>query len=173
MITRTHLHLLNSAIVLPLLLAGCVTAPAPLGETYSATYVGDRQSLALKEVVLTVMLQEETNPHLQNLHVGLEAIVNPKDLSLASTYEVTGIIRRLEPRIRSRLSELVAVGKLVSFQTLPGLKQEIARAAHSTFSASYSKWTKATAFDVQIVVASYYLTDLSVGAQPGNRAGWW
>ena len=152
---------------------GCVTVPSPEGQTYSATYIGDRVSFALDELVLTVDLPQKTgDAELKNLHVRLDAVVNPKDLSIGSIYEVTDIIRRLEPRMRARVAELVPVGTRVSLQSLTDLKSDIAREAHSTFIASYSKWTKAPAFDVQIVVASFHLTDLSVGA-PARIRSWW
>lgn len=155
-----------------MLFSGCMTAPAPQGQTYSASYIGDRESVALDEIVLTVSLGQSSTADLRNLHVRLDAVVNPKDLALASIYEVAGIIHRLEPRIRARISDLVPVGKPLTIESLPSLKQEIAREAHTAFAASYAKWTKAPAFEVQVVVASFYLTDLSVGA-PAKARSWW
>jgi len=156
----------------PLFLGGCVTSPAPQGQTYTAGYVGDRDALAMDEMVFTVNLVQNQSRGLHNLHVRLDAVVNPKDVSLSSSYDVTGIIRRVEPRIQARLADLLPPGKTVSLQELPAIKDEIAREASATFLASYSKWTKASAYDVQIVVAAFYLTDLSVGLPAKTRSFW-
>jgi hypothetical protein len=44
--------------------------------------------------------------------------------------------------------------------------------AQSVFDKEYSKWSKASYFDVKIAITSLYLTDLSVGKAPTPRR-WW
>lgn len=154
-------------------ITGCVTTPAPQGQTYSAGYVGDRSSLPLSGQVFTIRVQDGPTSELRNLHVQLEVNINPKSVSLTPEYEVGGIIRRLEPRIKARLNDYVPLGKPISLQALPGLKDEIVREAQATLLASYSKWKKAADFDVQVVATGFHLTDLSAGTPVTGTRGWW
>lgn len=149
-----------------------MTTPAPQGQTYSASYVGDRASIPLNEIVLTVKLADGNGYSLQNVHAQFDAIVNPKDLAVASVYEVNDIVRRLEPRIRARVTDLGPVGKPMIFQELSAMEEQIAQTAATTFSEAYSRWAKAQAFDVQIVVALFYLTDLLMGSSARSRFNW-
>jgi hypothetical protein len=163
-------------LVLPLGLAGCITMPAPQGQTSKAHYIGDRAMLELDEMVFTVNVQDTlpaTAPY-QNLHVRFTAVINPKATTTAgSLYEVDDIVGRLQPRIRARVVEIVPIGHPVAVQSLESLKTTITQEARNTFRNSFAKWKHADDFDVQLVVASYYLTDLSVGPAPQTRRSWW
>lgn len=163
-------------LVLSLGLAGCITTPAPQGQTSKAHYIGDRAMLELDEMVFTVNLQDDlpaTSPY-QNLHVRFTAVINPKATTTAgSLYEVDDIVGRLQPRIRARVVEIVPIGHPVAVQSLESLKTTITQEAQAAFRSSFAKWKHADDFDVQLVVASYYLTDLSVGPAPQTRRGWW
>lgn len=158
--------------LLILSLSGCVTMPAPQGQTYSAGYVGDRNSLSLSEQVFTVRVIDGAS-ELRNLHVNIEVFINPKNVSLSSEYEFTGIIRRLEPRVKAHLGDFVPVGKQVTIQSLVELKNEIAREARNTFAASYSKWKHSADFDLQVVVTDFYLSDLSLGSPATAKRTFW
>lgn len=159
--------------VLAISITGCVTTPAPQGQTYSAGYVGDRDSLPLGEQVFTIRVLEGPISELRNLHVRLEVVINPRSVSLSSEYEVGGIIRRLEPRVKARLADYVPLGQPLSIQALAGLKEGMAREAQTTLLASYSKWKKAADYDVQVVVTGFHLTDLSAGTPATTTRGWW
>jgi len=154
-------------------LIGCVTTPAPQGQAYSAAYVGDRSSLSLGEQVFTVRLADGPTSELRNLHVRLEVLINPRTVSLTSEYDVDGIIRRLDPRIKAKLADFLPPGKSITINSLPALKDEIVREAQTTLLASYSKWKKASDYEVQVVATGFHLTDLSVGTPPVATRGWW
>src|SRR5689334_10397174 len=98
--TPTFVVLFSLAGAATLFTTGCVTTPPPQRQTHSAGYVGDWESLPLGETVLTLSVSHGSSSALYNLHVRLGALVNPKDVSVASSYsyDVTGIIQRLEPR---------------------------------------------------------------------------
>jgi hypothetical protein len=160
--------------LLSLGLVGCVTGPAPQDQTLSAHYVGDRMTLEMEEIVFTVGVSENTPASsYQNLHVRLSAVVNPKAATGISLYDVNGIVSRLQPRIRAHLIETFPLGRSVPLPSLQWLKGRITQEAQSIFNQHFAKWKHASAFDVQLVVSSYYLTDLSVGPAPQNRPGWW
>lgn len=132
--------------------------------------------LELDEMVFTVNLQDDqpTTAHYQNLHVRFTAVINVKATTTADVlYDVDYIVGRLQPRIRARLVEVMPIGHSVSVQALESLKGTIIKEAQATFGNAFAKWKYADDFDVRLVVASYYLTDLSVGAASQTRRGWW
>ena len=155
------------------LLAGCVTTPTPTGQASSAYKVGDRSSLSLGEQVFTIRLADGPTSELRNLHVRLEVLINPRSVSLSSEYDVDGIIRRLDPRIKAKLADYLATGKSIPINGLARLKEEIVQQAQTTLLASYSRWKKADDYEVQVVATGFYLTDLSVGTPAATARGWW
>lgn len=163
------------SLLLPIVVAtGCITTPAPQGDTLKAHYVGDRYAVELNEMVFTVALFEApAGDTFRNLHIELNAIINPKAATGVSLYEVSDIISRLQPRLRARLVEIMPVGRPVSTQNLTNLRESLTQEARAAFDEAFSKWKHARAFDVQLVVDAFYLTDLSSGATPANRRGWW
>lgn len=110
---------------------------------------------------------------LLNLHIGLGAIVNPKKQTLSNPHEVVGIVRRLEPRIDSRLVNSLADGESISADRLRSLQREITALAQSAFNDAFAKWSKAADYEVEIVVTSFYFTDLSVGRVKQERRWLW
>jgi len=122
------------------------------------------------ETVVSVRVPEEANK-LYNLHVGLGAIINPRDFSLAKTYDVADIVRRQQARINAQILDLVTSKGRVSTDALLDLKREIVKTAQDVFSQAYIRWSHAKDFEVQIVVTTFYLTDLS-GGGAGQRHAW-
>ncbi len=160
--------------LLSLGLVGCVTVPAPRDQTLSASYIGDRMTLEMEEIVFTVGVSENTPASsYQNLHVRLSAVVNPKAATGVSLYDINDIFSRLQPRIRAHLIETFPIGRAVPMSSLQWLQGRITQEAQTVFNQHFAKWKHASAFEVQLVVSSYYLTDLSVGPAPQNRRGWW
>jgi hypothetical protein len=154
------------------ILGGCINAPRTETATHSASYVGDRMHVTFDEVVVTVRMAGRGDVPV-NLHVGLGAIVNPTKLTTANPYDVADIVRRLEPRIDSVLVRLLSDRGKLSEQEWRALQQEIVTRAQDAFNDSFSKWTKASHYEVEIVITSFYLTDLSVGRmQQPRRWGW-
>ena len=162
-----------AASVAGICLTGCITTPAPEGQAYSAKYVGDRSSLSLGAQIFTIRLADGPTSELRNLHVRLEVLINPRTVSLTSEYEVDGIIRRLDPRIKAKLADYLPTGKSITINSLPALKDEIVREAQATLLASYSKWKSASDYEVQVVATGFHLTDLSVGTPAVATRGWW
>ena len=172
MMTRI-LSVLVLSVTIAISLTGCVTTPAPQGQASSAAYVGDRNSLSLGEQVFTIRLADGPTSEFRNLHIRLEVLINPRTVSWTSDYEVDGIIRRLDPRIKAKLTDYLPTGKSITINSLPALKDDLVREAQTTLLASFSKWKKAADYEVQVVATGFHLTDLSVGTPPVATRGWW
>jgi hypothetical protein len=153
-----------------LALLSCVTLPAGEGGS-SAAYVGDRASMALTEVVVSV--PSPAAPGYQNLHVVLGALVNPKKVSLFSPFEVEQIIRRAEPRISAHLLGIILASGSLGAPDLPRLRDRIAIEAQAAFGTLFGTWKHADEYEVRVVVTSLYFTDGSVGRPPESRRFWW
>lgn len=152
-----------------LALAGCGSVPGDPDQTSFAAYVGDRASLSLDEVIVGV--QDPSAPHT-NLHVGLAALINLKDSSRSEAYEVEQIVRRLEPRIASRVVQTILEANAVTAAGLPSLRGQIVAEAQSAFDAAFSKWTQAAEWNVELTVTSLFLTDGSVGRSAERGRPW-
>ena len=158
--------------VLCLCALGCVSAPA--GDTVSsASYVGDRSNTALNEIVVSVSSGGPGTKTYNNLHVILAAIINVKQETYASFYDVERIVRRMEPRTSARVVDIVLAGGPLAPSQLSELRGRVLAAAQAEFDVAYAKWEHAPEFDVALVVTSLYLTDGSVGRAPTGGRGWW
>ena len=140
------------------LLTGCYTTPPPQGETTSASYAGDRASVKLRETVVAIRVAD-TQAKWHNLHVTLGAIINPKSATFSTSYELMDIISRSQPRMDARVVDIVSASGPVT--DLSALKRQITDAAQNVFTTAYSRWQKAKDYQVEIVVTSLYLTDLT------------
>jgi hypothetical protein len=153
-----------------LFFTGCTSMSIPNGETSYASYVGDRYSLSLDEVVVSVPTADESKQY-QNLHVFFAAIINSKKQS-CNQYEADSIIRRSSTRIYSvTVNELLELGE-VSVKNLPSIRQILVQKAQQTFDSSFSKWTRSEEFKVEIVIVSIFFTDGTVGKATRDRF-WW
>ena len=92
--------------------------------TASASYVGDRATTTLDEIVVSVPSRTSEGGY-QNLHIVLAAVVNPKSFTFGSVYEVQGIVRRMQPRVSSRVTEHLLEKEEVSIETLPNIREEV------------------------------------------------
>jgi hypothetical protein len=148
---------------------GCTTAPT--GDTvHYAGYVGDRSSTALNEIVVSVPSGGPGTKTYNNLHVTLAAIINVRQVTSQSDYDVERIVRRMEPRTSARVVDIVLASGPVAPSQLSELRGRVVAAAQAEFDAAYAKWEHAPEFDVALVVTSLYLTDGSVGrAATGGR----
>lgn len=164
------MRILVSVCVAGVVLAGCAGGPSGKDTTYSAAYVGDQSAVVFDEVVIAVP-SKGVETGFANIHVALSAIINPKKKFLSETYDAAGIIRRSYPRIAA------AIVTVVEQQEAPAanintLRESIHRAANRVLSATFSKWSSAEDYEVEIVVASLYVTDGSVGRN-ARRTSWW
>jgi len=137
-----------------------------------ASYVGDRAAVNLSEIVVSVRAGEG-NGTWHNLHIGLGAIINPQNVTLSDPYDVVRIVRRQQARISSRIVERLTSKGTISATAFPAVRAEVAELARGVFSDAYSKWSRAKDYGVEIVVTSFYLTDLSVGNTTVIRQSWW
>src|SRR4030095_9316599 len=133
------------------LCVGCVTAPAPQEQGYSAAYVGDRTSIEFDETVVTVWKGGAGSAPL-NLHIALGALVNPKKSTLSSPQEVVGIIRRLEPRINSRLVGRFTGTTGLAPEQLRVMRAEVEQIGQAALNDAFARWSKAADYEVDGVV---------------------
>jgi hypothetical protein len=155
-----------------LVFTGCLTLPSDPATTSAASYVGDRTHLALDEIVVGVAAPG-AGAQLRNLHVGLAAIINAKEVTYADPYDVEWMVRRMEPRIAARVVELALGAGPVGPGELRTLRGGIATEAQAAFDAAFARWKHAAAFEVDLVVTSLYLTDGSVGREVRGARRWW
>jgi hypothetical protein len=153
------------------LIAGCTTAPSG-DQVYSASYVGDRDSVALGDVVVTVPLKDADAPYA-NLHIVLSAIINPKKTSFSEVRKVNDLVVRLSPRICSAVVARILGHGVISASDLGALRKEITAEANRVFGEAFAKWVDAGDYSVEIVVTSLYLTKDTVGREAGTGRRFW
>ncbi len=108
---KKTLALLSVALA-ALTLTGCVTTP-PAHPPVSAYQLGDRSTLGLDEIVVSLPLKEASAPY-HNLHLQLGVIINPvapETAAPTSSYkqdysnEAEALVRRLAPRLNATVSK--------------------------------------------------------------------
>jgi hypothetical protein len=153
--------------------SGCVTSPSPEGTTTSAYSVGDRGRVTFDEVVVSLPFRGANAPY-QNLHVALAAIINVRRTTSAMPYQAEDIARRLEARISARLSDVLGgLGEQTVSDTV-ALRKQVLAEAQSVVDEALHQWEHGSEYRVEIVIASLYWTDASVGrVQQQQRGGLW
>ena len=124
-------------------MSGCTTTPAPLGAAVSADAVGDRAGVVFGEVV-------ETS---------------------SGSGEAEWILRRMETRVAARLSEVLGG---LGWQTLadtPALRQQVLKESQAVVDEALRQWKYGADYKIEMVVASLYWTDASVG-RPQRESRW-
>ncbi len=154
------------------LMCGCITSPAPEGQTSLAYALGDRTRVNLDEVVVSLPLKGAAQPY-QNLHVGVAATINPVKTTAYSSYTLTDILQRLEARISARLVEVLGDVKQQSLDDMPALRAQVAREAQVVVDQAMQRWQHRSEYEVKILVVSLYWTDGSVGRAPSVRRWLW
>ena len=153
------------------LTSGCVTTP-PAEGTASAYAVGDRARIMFDEVVVSLPLRG-ANPPYQNLHVAPAAVVNARKTTYSSPYQAEQILRRMESRVASRLSEALSGLGEQSLSDTAALRQKVLREAQVVVDEALRQWEHGSDYRVEIVIASLYWTDASVGRLQQQRGSWW
>jgi len=139
-------------------LAGCDSG----GLARNASYVGDRQGIALDETVVTVPLAG-AEARQANLHISLVVMLNPRRAAL-STYEgAASIVRRTGSRISDALIARAQREKAISLAELPALRSALVEEAEAVLRTPLSQWAHGADFKVEFLVTSFFLTDDSVG----------
>jgi hypothetical protein len=153
------------------LASGCVTTPPTEGTT-SAYSVGDRARVIFDEVVVSLPLRGANVPY-QNLHVAPAAVVNVRKTTYSSPNQAEQILRRLESRVASRLSEVLASLGEQSLSDTAVLRRKILAEAQVVVDEALRQWEHGADYRVEIVIASLYWTDASVGRLQQQRGLWW
>jgi len=145
--------------------AGC----APFGQRDEAyqPYAGDYARVDFGEVVVSIPPQRADGGY-ENLHVKLDILLNPKR-ALASAATATGLVRRLEARIKAEALQAVLASGPVSVSTLGRLREGIARQVQVALDNQFGKWKNAGDFEVEVVVTSLYLTGPDTPVVQGQR----
>jgi hypothetical protein len=153
-------------------LSGCVTSPPADGTAVSAYSVGDRARVAFDEIVVSLPFRGVNTPY-QNLHVAPAAIVNARRTTYSSPYQAEQILRRLETRVAARLSEVLSGLGEQSLSDTAGLRRRVLSEAQAVVDEALRQWEHGSDYRVEIVIASLYWTDASVGRLQQQRGGWW
>lgn len=151
--------------------AGCVSMPAPQGNVYSAAYVGDRDTVTLDEIAVSVPATDNATG-IRNLHIFLSAIINPTRTSTAEEYGADSIVRRAHPRIASELVADLVAGKIDATKGLADLRMQLLSKAKSVFDPIYAKWTHSEDLQVELVLTSLFYTNGSAGKSSGSSRFW-
>lgn len=149
---------------------GCVTAPAANAPASYTSALGDRSAATLDEVVVSLPFRGTSVPY-HNLHVALAVFANPMRETSGSPYEVESLVRRLDARIGSQLSALLAQAGPQSIDSMPALRDSIAKEAEKVLTRALQGWKYAADYKVEVVVHSLYWTDASVGKSPRSGRG--
>ena len=151
--------------------SGCVSTPPTEGTT-SAYSVGDRARVMFEEVVVSLPLRGANVPY-QNLHVAPAAVVNVRKTTHSSAYDAEQILRRMETRVASRLSEVLSSVGEQSLSDTAALRRKVLTEAQAVVDEALRQWEHGADYRVEIVIASMYWTDASVGRVQQRRGMWW
>lgn len=160
-------------------LTGCVATPPPQPAA-SAYQLGDRATLALDEIVVSLPLKEASAPY-HNLHVQLGAIINPvaPETTATSSYkydysnEAESLIRRLAPRINTAVSRALSELGPQSIRDSGVIRQKAAAQADSVLAPVLRNWVHAADYKIEVAVLGLYWTDPSVGRAPATATSRW
>lgn len=158
-----------------LLLTGCVSSPPPTEGTVSTYSVGDRGRVTFEEVVVSLALRGADGiwiPGYQNLHVVPAAVVNVRRTTPSHAYEVEGILQRLEIRVIARVSEVLSKLPPQSLSDTAKLREIVIKEAQAVVNEGMAQWEHAQDYRVEMVIASLYWTDSSVGRSAQQRGRW-
>jgi len=124
------------------------------------------------EVVVSLPLRGANAPY-QNLHVAPAAVVNVRRTTYSSTYQAQDILRRLETRVAARLSEVLGSLGEQSLADTSALRRRALTEAQTVVDEALRQWEHGSDYRVEIVIASLYWTDASVGRSQQQPRGWW
>lgn len=158
-----------------LLCGGCVSSPAPAEGTVSAYSVGDRGRVTFDEVVVSLPFRTADGtamPGYQNLHVVPAAVVNVRRTTPSSAYEAESILQRLEIRVTARLSEVLSRLPPQSLNDTVNLREVVVRESQAVVNEGMAQWEHGQDYRVEMVIASLYWTDSSVGRSVEQRGRW-
>ncbi len=168
--TRTSfIYCFCPIMALGAVLLGCVTAPPPpQGGQVSAYSVGDRVKVSYDEVVVTAWRGDNTGK-LMNLHVSIAAAANPIRPTRAGPYDAQSIIQACENRVAAEVNQDKAGLQLPTIEAERAFRAAVLDDAKRVIESAMKQWEFGDDFKVEVMVTSYYWTDLTVGRVLSNR----
>lgn len=151
-----------SIVLVLVLMMGCATLP-PQGDTSKAAYIGDYYTSNLNEIMVSVPTGDKDNQY-NNLHLIFSALINPKEITIGTSYDVSRIVQRFNDRLSSIIVQDILTYEKITVKDLPTLRDKLVKKAQTEFNQTFSKWTNAEKFNVKIVLTSIFLTDGSVAS---------
>jgi hypothetical protein len=154
-----------------MVVSGCAVSQNGEKLAYSAYSVGDRTSVQLDEIVVSIQLEGD---QYQNLHVELAAIVNPRNVEYDYSYgDVERIVQRLQPRIAGRLVEVFASVSGHNIGNMKWFREKSCNETQAIVDSYLKQWKHGSEYQVEVIVVSIYWTDGSVGRTIQRNRMWW
>ncbi len=125
----------------------------------------------LDEIVVSVLADEQGG--YRNLHVGVSAIINPRKVSVYNPYDVRSLVKRLGPRLESKLVASILEFGRVGVGDLRLVRERLDGDAQSVIDDALSGWEHSDEYEIDVVIGSLYFTDGSVGRRNDPRPAWW
>jgi hypothetical protein len=75
--------------------------------------------------------------------------------------------------VAARLTEVLSGLPQQSLKEAAGLRQRILAEAQAVVDDAVRQWEHGPDYRVELIIASMYWTDASVGRSPSVRRGWW
>lgn len=163
------------SVILILLTCGCVSSPAPADAKVSAYSVGDRGRVMFDEIVVSLPFRANDGTVVstyQNLHVAPAAVVNVRRTTLSSAYEAESILERLQVRVAARLSEVLSKLPPQSLNDTAAIRAIVLKESQAVVNEGMTQWEHAQDYQIEMVIASLYWTDPSVGRASSPRGRW-
>ena len=148
-----------TCLVLLVLVLGCARVPGM--QPSMPSYVGNKYSTRLLRVTVPVAVAGKAG-QVRDLHITLDAIINPTKDTPFTVLDVKGILNRSESRISAKVVEAIVANPVLDVAKMAELRIRIMTAAQTALDEAYSKWKYADAFQVEIVVTSLSLSDVAV-----------
>lgn len=159
---------LGAAIVF---LAGCGTTPVQSNSVSPFRPVSTETSITFAEVVASVPV-EGAHQVYQNLHVGLAAVISPREAFSSAPAQIDWLVRRLEPRVSSEVLKVLTDSPTISPHKLDHVREIVAARAQAVAGEVLAQSPVPSAFEIEVVVVSMYWTDSTVDPSGRDRRVW-
>ena len=115
------------------------------------------------------MWRGDNTGKLMNLHVAIAAAANPIRPTRAGPYEAQSIIQGCENRVMAELNQDTSGMHLQGIDAENAFRVAILDDAKSVIESAMKQWEFGGDFKVEVMVTSYYWTELTVGRVLSNR----
>ena len=124
------------------------------------------------EVVVSLPFRGTSAPY-QNLHVAPAALVNVRAKTYSQPYQVEAILRRLEARLSARITEVLGNLGPQALSDTPALRNRVLTETQAVVNDALDQWEHGSEYRIEMVIASMYWTDASVGRAQTPRGFMW